>query len=121
MLDINSINLIAPAGMKAISSLTNTKEAQWKKQLNAKKAVEVAKGFESVLLNQVMEGMERTIPKSDLFTDKTGEQIRSMFWQFMSEGMVDQGGIGLWKQVYKDIQHNTKTDLPDVSQMEHLR
>ncbi len=121
MLDINPMNSIATSGLKTIESLNAAKEAQFKHQLKGSKAMEVAKGFESVLLNKVMEGMERTIPKSGLFTDKTGEQIRSMFWQFMSEGMVDQGGIGLWKQVYNDIQRTTKEDLPDVSQMEHLR
>jgi len=75
--------------------------------LRTRQAKEVAKGFEAVLLQKVMEGMERTIPKSGLFDDSTGEQIRGMFWQMMADAMAEKGGVGLWKQVYEDIRRQT--------------
>lgn len=59
---------------------------------------EAAKGFESVLLNILMNEMQNTIPESDFLSDGTSRQVQGMFWQFLSEEMSNQGGIGLAKQ-----------------------
>ena len=65
--------------------------------------------------------MERTIPKSGLFDDSTGEQIRGMFWQLMADDMADKGGVGLWKQVYEDIRRQTGEELEPSAAVEQLR
>ena len=59
-----------------------------------------AKDFESLLLHKLLEGMERTIPKSGLLDGGsiTG-QVRSLFWHHMARELADKGGIGLWKEI----------------------
>lgn len=116
MSGINPIGSLQGIAQTAISKLQESQA----ENLRAKQAREVAQGFEEVLLNKVMEGMERTIMKSGLFEDQTGEQIRGMFWQFMSQAMTKQGGIGLANQVYQDIKRQVESKLPEVS-MEQLK
>ena len=62
--------------------------------------IKAAKDFESVLLEQLMEEMQKTVGKSGLLEDSTGEQVQSLFWMNLSQEIANQGGIGLWKQLY---------------------
>jgi len=65
------------------------------------RAVEAAKDFESVLLHQLLSEMRKTVPDSGLLSDGASEQMESMFWMFLSRHMSDQGGVGLWKDIYR--------------------
>ncbi len=63
---------------------------------------QVARDFESILIHQLLDTMKNTIPKSDL-EDSSSEQIKSMYWSFMSQAVSDQGGMGLWKSIYESM------------------
>ena len=65
--------------------------------------VQAAKDFESVLLNQLMQEMSRTIPESGLVNSGPSKQIQSMFWSFLAEEVADNGGIGLWRDIQKYV------------------
>ncbi|MBT3199263.1 MAG: hypothetical protein HN350_05045 [Phycisphaerales bacterium] len=62
---------------------------------------QAAKDFESVLLNQLMQEMSRTIPDSGFDNSGATKQIQSMFWSFMAEEVADNGGLGLWRDIQK--------------------
>ena len=62
---------------------------------------QAAKDFESVLLHQLMQEMSRTIPDSELTSSGVSKQIKSIFWSFLAEGVADNGGIGLWRDIQK--------------------
>ena len=62
-----------------------------------------ARDFESVLLNQLMQEMSRTIPESGLVNSGTSKQIQSMFWSFLAEEVADNGGMGLWRDIQKYV------------------
>ena len=62
---------------------------------------QAAKDFESVLLNQLMQEMSRTIPESGLVNSSASKQIQSMFWSFLAEEVSDNGGMGLWRDIQK--------------------
>jgi len=62
-----------------------------------------AKDFESVLLNQLLQEMSRTIPDSGLTGSGVSKQIKSIFWSFLAEEVADQGGLGLWRDIQKYV------------------
>lgn len=66
-------------------------------------AVKAAKDFESVLLNKVMEEMQNTVDHSGLLDGAGTEQTQSMFWMFLSQDLAAKGGVGLWKDVYRQM------------------
>ena len=67
------------------------------------RAVKVAKDFEAVLLNKLMEAMQATIPESGLVEDGTSKQVQSIFWSYLSQDAADKGGMGLWKDIYRQL------------------
>lgn len=74
---------------------------------------QAAKDFESVLLNQLMQEMSRTIPESGLVNSGTSKQIQSMFWSFLAEEVADNGGMGLWRDIQKYVTGPEQTNPPE--------
>ena len=70
-------------------------------QAQVQKAIRAAKEFESVLLDRLLKEMSNTIEDGGLMGDGAGEQIKGMFWSFLAQEMGDQGGVGLWKEIYR--------------------
>ena len=83
---------------------------------DAKKIEQAAKGFEAVFLNKVFEGMQRTIPKSGLLDSGITEQVQSMFWFYLAQDMADKGGIGMWKDIQKQMmeQYSSRSDAGEA-------
>ena len=91
------------------------------------KAVRVAKDFESVLLNKLMEAMQATVPESGLLEDGTSKQVQAIFWNYLSRDVADKGGMGLWKDIYRQLSPHDRLpaiadSMPDaLPQMEVLK
>ena len=66
----------------------------------------VARDFESIFIHQLMETMKATIPDEES-EDVAAGQVKSMYWSFMAQAVSDQGGLGLWKDIYKSMSNNT--------------
>lgn len=71
--------------------------------LQEQRKVESAKDFESLLVGKLVDSMKETIGSSGLLEDEGSEQIQAMFWMHMSGAISQQGGVGLWKDIYKSI------------------
>ena len=70
---------------------------------SADQAEKVAKDFESVLLHKVMEEMRRTVPQSGLLSNGISKQVEGIFWYYLAQEVADQGGTGLWKDIYRQM------------------
>lgn len=70
---------------------------------NVAQAVQTAKDFESVLLHKVMEEMRKTVPDSGLMEEGTTQQVQGIFWFHLAQEMANQGGVGLWKDLYRQM------------------
>ncbi len=70
------------------------------------KKKKVARDFESIFIHQLMETMKATIPDEES-EDVAAGQVKSMYWSFMAQAISDQGGLGLWKDIYKSMPNNT--------------
>ena len=71
-----------------------------------------AKDFESVLLNQLMQEMSRTIPESGLVNSGISKQMQGIFWSFLAEEVADNGGLGLWRDIQRYCTGLSQTDPP---------
>jgi Rod binding domain-containing protein len=72
----------------------------------------VAKDFESVLLDQVLQQMKATIPDGGLFEDSSNQQIQGMFYSFLAQDVSQKGGMGLWKQLSRQLESAKQTLVP---------
>ncbi len=89
-----------PLSKSDISDIENMSEER-KKQ--------VAKDFESVLLQKILEQMKNTI--GDWGTEKDGanDQVQGIFWMCLSREIADKGGLGLWKDIYQYLNQSEHT------------
>jgi Rod binding domain-containing protein len=82
---------------------------------------QVAKDFESVLMMKIVQAMSETIHDSGLLNDSSSTQIKNMFWSFLAEHVGDQGGTGMWREIYEQIKQMTSSgQTPDESTVEQL-
>jgi Rod binding domain-containing protein len=70
---------------------------------DVKQVEKLAKDFEGVLLNKLMDEMQKTIPDSGLLSSPATKQMKGMFWMFLSQSLADKGGIGLARQLTRDF------------------
>ncbi len=101
------INSIDPALAMPGSALLAQGLDGLKNGVAVKDAEKAAKDFESVLLHKLMESMQRTIPDSGLLSSGITKQVQGMFWFYLAQEMADAGGVGLWKDVYRQMTAHT--------------
>ena len=65
--------------------------------------IQAAKDFESVLLHRLLGEMRRTIPESGLLSNGISKQLEDIFWLYLAREMADKGGMGLWKELYREF------------------
>lgn len=65
------------------------------------KKKQVAKDFESVLLNKVLDAMKNTIGEWGFDKDGASGQVQGIFWLYLARDIANNGGIGLWKDIYQ--------------------
>ncbi len=78
-----------------------------------------AKDFEAVLMGRLFEEMRKTIPESGLFESPMSKQIDDMFWFYLSQDLGAKGGIGVWKEIYRQISE-TVGHVPGEPVLEQL-
>jgi Rod binding domain-containing protein len=71
--------------------------------LQEQRKVDSAKDFESLLVGKLVDSMKDTVGSSGLLEDEGSEQVQAMFWMHMSSAISQQGGVGMWKDIYKSI------------------
>jgi Rod binding domain-containing protein len=81
------------------------------------KKSQVAKDFESVLLDKVLGEMKNTIGDWGFDEDGPCQQVQGIFWLYLARDMANNGGFGLWKDIYQFLtntdQANTATNSVD--------
>ena len=79
------------------------------------KKKQIAKDFESVLLNKIFDEMKNTVVDWDSEEDGASEQIQGIFWLHLARDVADNGGVGLWEDIYKFIKNNNQTNIIENS------
>jgi Rod binding domain-containing protein len=73
------------------------------------KKKQAAKDFESVLINKLLDAMQSTIGQLGLEQDAASGQIQGIFSLYLSRHIANNGGFGLWKDIYQFITNAANT------------
>ncbi len=82
--------------------------------------IQKAKDFESVFIHKLLEEMKNTIGDWGFEKDGASMQTQGIFWLQLAREIADNGGFGIWKDVYQfmtDFEQknsNTETVVKDV-------
>jgi Rod binding domain-containing protein len=79
------------------------------KTLSEDKKIQAAKDFESVLVNKLLEKMEDTIGDWGFEKDGASKQVHGIFWLYLSQHIANNGGFGLWKDIYNVLTNSDQT------------
>jgi len=86
--------VLPPAPLEQLDKLRFDSVSEEKKK-------QIAKDFESVLLNKVLDAMKNTIGDWGFDKDGTSGQVQGIFWLYLARDIANNGGIGLWKDIYQ--------------------
>ncbi len=86
--------------------------ANHKSEIINHKCEGVAHDFESVLLTRLFDQVQQSMGKWDLEEDGTSQQVQGLFWFYLAREVADQGGVGLWKDVYQQLQRMDNVPSP---------
>lgn len=79
------------------------------------KKIQFAKDFESVFINKLLDEMKNTIGDWGSEKDGAAKQIDGLFFSQLARNLAGNGGIGMWKDIYKSLpdsqQKNTNPEL----------
>ena len=76
---------------------------------------QIAKDFESVLLHKLFNEMKNTIGDWGFDEDVASEQIQGIFWLYMAQHIADNGGLGMWKDIYRFLTTSGQTNIATKS------
>jgi Rod binding domain-containing protein len=76
------------------------------------KKQQVAKDVESVLLSHLFEQVQQTMSSLDPEDEGTAQQVQGLFWMYLARDAADKGGVGLWKDIYQQLQRMDGTPNP---------
>ena len=85
------------------------------KNVSDEKRKQIAKDFESVLLNKMLDQMKNTVGNWGFEKDGPSNQIQGIFWMYLARDMANNGGIGLWKDIYQFLTNADKTNAAGKS------
>ena len=71
--------------------------------VSEEKKKQIAKDFESLLINKLLDEMKNSIGDWGFERDGASRQIQGIFWMYLAQDISDNGGIGLWKEIYKTM------------------
>ena len=79
------------------------------------KKKQIAKDFESVLLNKLLGEMQKTIGDWGFEKDGPFKQVQGIFYLFLARDVANNGGIGLWKDIYEFLANADHTNTTENS------
>ena len=85
------------------------------KNISDEKRKQITKDFESVLLNKTLDQMKNTIGNWGFEKDGPFEQVQGIFWMYLARDMANNGGIGLWKDIYQFLANADKSSAAGKS------
>jgi Rod binding domain-containing protein len=71
------------------------------KNVSEEKKKQIARDFESVLINKMLDEMKNTIGDWGFEKDGPSNQVQGIFWMYLARDIANNGGIGLWKDIDK--------------------
>ncbi|MDT8299980.1 MAG: hypothetical protein RQ760_00760 [Sedimentisphaerales bacterium] len=111
---MDSTKLILTEPVSSPSMLEQLSQSKLK-SLSDEKKKQVAKDFESVLLDKLLEEMKNSITDWGLEKDAASKQTEGIFWLYLGRDIANNGGLGLWKDIYKYLTNAEQTNTVQQS------
>ena len=83
--------------------------------ISEEKKKQAAKDFESVLLTKLLDEMKKSIVDWGSEKDGASKQIHGIFWLYLGRDIANNGGLGLWKDIYKYLSNAEQTNTVQQS------
>lgn len=88
--------------------------------ISEEKKKQIAKDFESLLINKLLDEMKNTIGNWGFEKDGASMQVQGIFWLYLARDIANNGGIGLWKDIYKTLTNTADVNSAGNSMDRHL-
>ena len=98
--------VLPPVPLEHLSQIgLHNKIAKWKSGqidvVSEEKKKQAAKDFESVFIKKLLDEMTNAIGEWGFEKDAVSKQIQGLFSIYLSQHIANNGGFGLWKDVYR--------------------
>jgi len=70
---------------------------------------QVAKDFESVFVHKLLDVMKDTIGDWGFEKNEADRQVQGIFWLYLARDIANNGGFGLWKDIYQFLSNSDQT------------
>ena len=80
------------------------------KNVSDEEKEQIAKDFESVLLNKLLDEMKKTIVDWGQEKDAATKQTEGIFWLYLGQDIAKNGGLGLWKDIHQFLFNTEQTN-----------
>ena len=112
-LPINTLELPRPSSPRSTESQgASPGDAAENIDRERLKREEIAKDFESVFISHMLGEMKKGIGEWGFEKDGASQQMQDLFWTFMGQEVGRQGGIGMWKDIYRSMLQTEETSTP---------
>ena len=78
--------------------------------VSEQKKVQAAKDFESVLIGKLLDEMNNSIGDWGFEESSASKQIQGTFCLFLARHLANNGGLGIWRDIYKSLPAPEQTD-----------
>lgn len=85
------------------------------KDASEDKKKQIAKDFESIFVNKLLDTMRKTIGDWGMEKDAESKQVDGIFWLYLGRKLGEEGGLGMWKDIYKYLNDSDHKNIPDQS------
>ena len=109
---MDSIKLILTEAVSPPIPLEKIKKIDGASEAKKKQS---AKDFESVFINKLLDGMKNTIGDWGFEKDGASKQVDGIFWLYLARDLANNGGFGMWKDIYKSLTNSEhKNTVPEL-------
>jgi len=77
------------------------------------KKEQIAKDFESILLSRLLDEMKSSIGDWGFEESASSEQIQGIFWLYLARHLANNGGLGMWRDIYQTLPNPEQTNKND--------
>jgi Rod binding domain-containing protein len=107
---MDSANLILTEPISLPIPLRNLNEVDG---ISEQKKEQIAKDFESILLSQLLDEMKSSIGDWGFEESASSEQIQGIFWLYLARHLANNGGLGMWRDIYQTLPNSEQTNKND--------
>ena len=90
------------------------------KAFSQKRAEKIAKDFESLLIDKLLNEMKNTIGDWGFEKDGASKQVQGIFWLHLARDIANKGGFGMWEDISRVLTGENRQNLTAESVDENI-